>query len=111
VFYFLVPISVQNGLRMSEFVPMTSQSRVVRFVIKVAFDVIMAVTVQSTVFWVVVLCKVERERDSCFRGTYSICLQGQSVNHAENQEKQVASWAGLLLCLLFHLLCCGLSEI
>jgi hypothetical protein len=68
---------------------MTSQALGLCFIIKVAFEVIMAVTVQSTVFWVVMLCRVQRAK--CFRGTYGLYLQGQSISHAENQQKQVKS--------------------
>jgi hypothetical protein len=66
---------------------MTSKAQGLWFIIKVAFEVIMAVTVQSTVFWLVMPWRVERAK--CFIGIYSLCLQGQSISHAENQQKQV----------------------
>jgi Ca2+/H+ antiporter len=44
----------------------------------VGFEAVTAVTLMSTVFWVVILCNLEKAQ--CFGGTYHLHVQGHRVS-------------------------------
>jgi hypothetical protein len=55
----------------------------------IGFEVLTAVGVKSTVFWVLMVCSLETGR--CFGGIYCLQLQGQSIKQARNQQRQVGN--------------------
>jgi hypothetical protein len=56
----------------------------------VRYEVLTAVTMTSTVFWVVTSCSSEKALR--IAGTYSLYLQGRNANKARNLQKQVDSF-------------------
>jgi hypothetical protein len=61
---------------------------------EVEFEILTAVTMKSTVFWVVTSCS-SIELD--LRGTCRLHLQGRRVNPARNYRKQTASYLNISL--------------
>jgi hypothetical protein len=60
----------------------------------VGLEVIVAVAVKSTFFWVVTPYSLERI--GCLRGTYYSPFHGRRISQARNQEKHVASFSWFL---------------
>jgi hypothetical protein len=54
------------------------------------FEVLTAVTMKSTVLWVVTTWISEKFQHFHFRGTYFLHLQGQRISQAKDQQKQEA---------------------
>jgi hypothetical protein len=66
----------------------------------VGFEVLTAMTMKNTVFWVLLPCSMEKDQPF---GGRKLHFQGRTVSQARNQQRQVASSAsfGFLLVVLF----------